>query len=71
MVASITGNTYKIAEAFKHAFDKLNWSCDIVRIDNTTNFKKIRCFLTITTLWPLEAPLWQAYLRRILVVCSA
>ena len=40
MVASITGNTYKIAEAFKHAFDKLNWCCDIVRIDNTTNFKK-------------------------------
>ena len=40
MVASVTGNTMRVAKAFGKAFENVGWTYDLVQIDKNTNFKK-------------------------------
>jgi hypothetical protein len=40
LYASITGNTEKVALRFKKVFEKKNWECDILKIDDKTDIKQ-------------------------------
>lgn len=38
LYVSVTGNTEKIAKCFQEALEEMQWSVDLIKITNKTNF---------------------------------